>query len=213
MQSDPFGSPSKWQEGAGFGMGGHLRHGWLCADPDSRNRFSWRNSDRPVSAVAGVRVIYAGKCDACDHESSCRRRNLQWGHGRRRQGLARPAEAGRRDRNGFLLRRRFAVGCVLIAGPILTVLLHAHGASWATAAILFAVVTANFWFCALGSIYSVAPALHQRLALIQRIAAIQGIARVLGLALTVFTIPIAFMVLIPTVLAQAWASLRLDGCI
>jgi O-antigen/teichoic acid export membrane protein len=120
-----------------------------------------------------------------------------------------PQKLGSVISTGFSLRRRFAVACIFIAGPILMFLLHAHGASWATAAILFATVTANFWFCVLGSIYNVAPALHQRLAQVQRIAVIQGIARVFGLALTVIAIPTALMALVSTVATQAWASFRL----
>ena len=120
-----------------------------------------------------------------------------------------PAKLGSVIATGFSLRRWFAVGSVLIAGPVLVYLLRTHGASWSMSVILFAAVAANFWFCALGSIYNVAPALHQRLSLIQRIAAVQGIARVVGLALAVIAIPTALMALVPTIVAQAWASLRL----
>ena len=120
-----------------------------------------------------------------------------------------PRKLGSVIATGFSLRRRFAVGSIVIGGPILVYLLHSHGASWIKGGILFVGVAINFWFCALGSIYNVVPALHQRVSLIQRIATIQGIARVFGLALTVIAFPTALMALIPTAVAQAWASFRL----
>jgi O-antigen/teichoic acid export membrane protein len=120
-----------------------------------------------------------------------------------------PKKLGAAIATGFSLRRRFAVGSIVIGGPILVCLLHSHGASWTKGGILFVGVAINFWFCALGSIYSVVPALHQRVSLIQRIAAIQGIARIFGLVLTVIAFPTALMALIPTAVAQAWASFRL----
>lgn len=120
-----------------------------------------------------------------------------------------PVKLGSVIATGFSLRRWFAVGGVVIAGPVLLYLLHGHGATWPMAAILFATVAANFWFCALGSIYNVAPALHQRLSQIQRIAAVQGVARVAGLAVAVAAVPTAIVALVVTAAAQAWASFRL----
>ena len=110
---------------------------------------------------------------------------------------------------GLKLRRQFAGWSLAISIPVLVYLLRSHQASWLETAALVAVVSLSFSYVLLGSVYNVAPSLHQRLAETQRIGLVQNTGRLAGLAALVLAWPYAVTALLPSLASQAWASIQL----
>jgi hypothetical protein len=93
--------------------------------------------------------------------------------------------------------------------PIFTWQFRHHGASWATLGLALAGVMGQFWATLQGSLYTVAPNLHQRLRQTQRIAIEQNGARLAALAGALVVMPSTITAIFIAFLAQTWAAFRL----
>jgi O-antigen/teichoic acid export membrane protein len=110
---------------------------------------------------------------------------------------------------GLSLRRQLSLASMLIALPILGYLLHQHGAAGLEAALLIAVVLFGFALALSGTLWNVAPSLHQRIADISRIHLVQASLRGLAVIASIWALPAAAAVMAASSLAQLWANLRM----
>lgn len=110
---------------------------------------------------------------------------------------------------GFQLRRIFAVGSIIISGPIMLYLLHHHGASWWMAiAITFAIIPA-FYATLSGTLYEIVPKLHQSISKLQRIQVIASAIRAVIILTLLYFFPYTFLALLAYGISQIWANRKL----
>jgi hypothetical protein len=112
---------------------------------------------------------------------------------------------------GLALRRQFALVSCIISTPIMIYLLMNHGAGISEAVALTLVTLAAMWFGLVSSIWNIAPALHQQIAVTQKIGLAQNLFRVVGLALFIPFFSSAVVAVGIAAVAQGWASRRLRG--
>ncbi|OUJ71253.1 MATE family efflux transporter [Hymenobacter crusticola] len=110
---------------------------------------------------------------------------------------------------GLDLRRKFAIGSLLLAAPVLLYLLRSHGASWLTAGLIIVCLVPAFITALSGTLLEVAPKLRQDIAPLQKIQVGANLGRLSMLALTLFTFPLAFVAVLASGLSQIWANREL----
>lgn len=110
---------------------------------------------------------------------------------------------------GLDLRRKFAVGSLLIATPALIYLLRHHDASWTMSFLLVAALIPAFLTSLSGNLLEVAPRLHQDIVPLQKIQVGGNIGRLAMLCVTLFAFPWAFVAILAAGLPQIWANQRL----
>lgn len=129
------------------------------------------------------------------------------------------AEGGKRwqDRKGLgavlatgrALRWQFAFLSMLLWAPFFLWQFRAHGASWGVSACVFLLLACSFGAILLGSMYSVAPNLWQRLRDTQRIALEQVVGRLGALFVFLGAFPTAFVAVAVAFAGHIWSVLRL----
>jgi len=122
------------------------------------------------------------------------------------------AEGGKQWRNriwlgqvmatGRKLRFRFARIAAIVLIPIAAWLLVKHGASWTTAGLLILAIFANFIVTLNCGLYSIPPALHQRVFASIKISLLQCIIRLGLTAILLLAFPNPFVAIITAALAQ-----------
>ncbi len=110
---------------------------------------------------------------------------------------------------GLGLRRKFAVGSLLVAAPILLYLLRHHGASWPMAAMLVAALIPAFLTALSGNLLEIAPRLHQDITTLQKTQVATNFGRLAMLCLMLFAFPWAFVAVLAAGLPQIWGNWRL----
>jgi O-antigen/teichoic acid export membrane protein len=110
---------------------------------------------------------------------------------------------------GLDLRKKFAIGSLLIASPILLWLLRHHGASWLMAILLLLATIPTFLTGLSNTLLETAPKLQQDIAPLQKNQVGVNIGRLALLVLTIFIFPWAFVAILAAGLPQIWGNFRL----
>lgn len=109
---------------------------------------------------------------------------------------------------GLDLRRKFAIGSLLIAVPFLFYLLRHHDASWGMTILLILSIIPAFYTALSGTILQIAPKLNQDIVPLQKNGILSNAAR-LGLIFTLFIFPWAFIAVLSSGVAQLWTNQNL----
>jgi O-antigen/teichoic acid export membrane protein len=112
---------------------------------------------------------------------------------------------------GMNLRRKFAIGSLLISTPILFYLLQHHGASLMMSGLLVLSLVPAFLAALSNSILQVAPKLHQDIAPLQKNHLEANIGRLIMLFIGIFIFPFAYVAIIAAGLPQLWTNMRLKA--
>ncbi|MGY2134558.1 polysaccharide biosynthesis protein [Hymenobacter sp. HD11105] len=110
---------------------------------------------------------------------------------------------------GFHLRKRFAIGSLLIATPILVMLLRHHGSSWLMSGLIIAALVPAFITALSGTLFEVAPKLHQDISTLQKTQIVANVGRLTLLAVTIFSFPWAYLAILASSIPQIWANTKL----
>ena len=110
---------------------------------------------------------------------------------------------------GLDLRKKFAVGSLLVATPVLLYLLHHHGASWLMSALITVSLIPAFVTALSGGLLVVAPLLQQDIFPIQKNQINTNLGRLALLMLTLFFFPLTFLAVLAAGIPQIWANRRL----
>lgn len=120
-----------------------------------------------------------------------------------------PQKLGAVLATGLHLRKKFAVGSILVAAPVLFFLLKHHGASWLMAFLLMLSLIPAFLTSLSGTILEIAPKLRQDIVPLQKNQLEVNVGRFIILLLTLFAFPLAYIAIFSSSLPQIWANLRL----
>ena len=110
---------------------------------------------------------------------------------------------------GMELRKKFALGSLLIATPILLYLLQHHGASWLMAGLITLSLIPAFFANLSGKLLEIPLKLKQDIAPLQKIQVASNAGRLGLLGLTLFIYPFAGVAILCAGVAQVWANVRL----
>ncbi|MVT11719.1 MATE family efflux transporter [Chitinophaga tropicalis] len=110
---------------------------------------------------------------------------------------------------GMDLRRKFAVGSLLVSVPILLYLLMHHNASWLMATLIILSLIPTFFMALSGTLLQIAPKLRQDIAPLQKNQVLMNIMRLALLMLTIFVFPWAFVAILAGGLPQIWGNINL----
>jgi O-antigen/teichoic acid export membrane protein len=110
---------------------------------------------------------------------------------------------------GLDLRRKFAIGSLLVSVPILVYLLIHNGASWLTALLIAAALIPAFFASLSDSLLEIVPKLHQNILLLQKNQVSVGIGRLALTALTMFVFPWAFVAVLAAGIPRIWGNFQL----
>lgn len=94
---------------------------------------------------------------------------------------------------GLDLRKKFAIGSLLVSVPILFYLLVHNGASWLTSLLIALALIPAFYAALSDSLLEIVPKLHQTILPLQKNQVGVGLGRLLLTALTMFVFPWAFI--------------------
>jgi O-antigen/teichoic acid export membrane protein len=110
---------------------------------------------------------------------------------------------------GLHLRKKFAIGSLLVATPAMIYLLRHHGASWMWALGIFASLVPAFLAALSDSILELAPKLHQDIVPLQRNQIAAAIARLCLTVISIIGLPFAAAGILAAGISRAWANIRL----
>lgn len=112
---------------------------------------------------------------------------------------------------GLDLRKKFAAISLLVFLPVLLYLLHYHGASWLTAALIGVSIIPAFFTALSGTLFSIVPRLAQHILPVQKVELGASVGRLALLALSIFFFPLAFVAIFAAGLPQFWSNFRLKN--
>ncbi len=107
---------------------------------------------------------------------------------------------------GLDLRRKFAVGSLLVAVPVLLYLLRHHDASWLMSIIIVISLIPTFFTALSGTLLQLAPQLHQNISSLQHISVASNAFRLILTSITLFAFPWAFIAILAAGIPQVWAN-------
>lgn len=110
---------------------------------------------------------------------------------------------------GIYLRKKFAIGSLLIATPVLLFLLQHHGASWQMSMLVTLSLIPAFFTALSGQLLEIAPKLRQDIVPLQKIQIEANLGRLTLLGLSIFVFPWAFVAVLAAGLPQFWANMQL----
>lgn len=110
---------------------------------------------------------------------------------------------------GLDLRRKFAMGSLVVSTPILVYLLIANGASWIASLLIVASLIPAFYAALSDSLLEIAPKLHQTILPLQKIEVTVGIGRMLLSGLTLFLFPYTFVAILASGIPRIYGNLKL----
>ncbi|MGE5944864.1 MAG: lipopolysaccharide biosynthesis protein [Flavobacteriales bacterium] len=120
-----------------------------------------------------------------------------------------PNKLGTVFSTGYNLRKKFAIGSLLVAMPILIYLLNYHGASWIMAFIITLALVPAFITNLSNQLLVIIPKLNQDIYPLQKIEIGVNIARLAFLMLFVFVFPFAFIAVLAAGIPQIWGNKKL----
>ncbi|UOR04478.1 polysaccharide biosynthesis protein [Hymenobacter aerilatus] len=110
---------------------------------------------------------------------------------------------------GMDLRRKFAIISLLVATPALIYLLRHQNASWLLTILLTLSLIPAFFTALSGTLWEIAPKLHQRIGLLQSIQVGASIGRLILLGASLFLFPWSYIAVLAAGIPQIWANFRL----
>jgi len=120
-----------------------------------------------------------------------------------------PVKLGSVISTGLYLRKRFAIGSLLISAPVLMYLLIHHDASVLTASLITLALIPAFLLALSGTLYEVVPKIKQDIAPLQKIQVISNGLRLASIGAIILVLPWAFVVIFVSGLSQIWANIKL----
>lgn len=110
---------------------------------------------------------------------------------------------------GMDLRRKFAVGSMLVSVPVLLYLMRHHNASWLMSVLIILSLIPSFFMALSGTLLQIAPKLKQDIAPLQKNAVVLNVGRLVLLSLTIFIFPWAFVAILAAGIPQIWGNFNL----
>ncbi|WP_243409659.1 MATE family efflux transporter [Pontibacter virosus] len=110
---------------------------------------------------------------------------------------------------GYDLRKKFAIGSLLIAVPVLLYLLRHHQASWLMSCLVVLSLIPAFFTALSGNLLAVGPVLHQAILPLKKNEIIASAARLVLLVVTLFIFPWAFVAVLIAGIPQVWVNIRI----
>jgi O-antigen/teichoic acid export membrane protein len=110
---------------------------------------------------------------------------------------------------GLDLRRKFAIGSLLVSVPILFYLLVYNNASWLTAVLITASLIPAFYAALSDSLLEIVPKLHQSILPLQKNQLSVSLGRLVLSGLGMFIFPWAFMAVLAAGLPRIWGNFQL----
>jgi O-antigen/teichoic acid export membrane protein len=110
---------------------------------------------------------------------------------------------------GLDLRRKFAIGSLLIAIPILIYLLSTHGAGWLTITLIILSLVPAFFAALSDSVLEIVPKLHQDIIILQKNQLAVSVARLILSGLFLFIFPFTFIALIAAGIPRIYGNIKL----
>jgi O-antigen/teichoic acid export membrane protein len=110
---------------------------------------------------------------------------------------------------GMSLRKKFAIGSLLIAIPALFFLLRLHHASLLVTVLIIASLVPAFWAALSDSLLEIAPKLNQNIIVLQRNQVAVSIGRLIIITGTLFIFPWTFIAILGNGLPRIWGNLKL----
>lgn len=110
---------------------------------------------------------------------------------------------------GLNLRKKFALGSLLVALPILFYLLNHHNASFLTSFLIIGSLIPAFYSALSDTLLEVAPKLHQDITPLQKNQVMAGLGRFVLIGITIFFFPWAFIAILGFGIPRVFANLQL----
>jgi len=110
---------------------------------------------------------------------------------------------------GLDLRRKFALGSLVVSTPILVYLLITNGASWITSLLIVGSLIPAFYAALSDSLLEIAPKLHQSILPLQKIEVSVGIGRLFLSGLTLFLFPYTFVAILASGIPRIYGNINL----
>jgi O-antigen/teichoic acid export membrane protein len=110
---------------------------------------------------------------------------------------------------GLVLRKKFAIGSLLISIPILFYLLMHNGASVLMASLIAIALIPAFFAALSDSLLSIVPKLHQTILPLQKNQLAVGLGRLLLSAISMFVFPWAFVAVLAAGIPRIWGNFQL----
>jgi O-antigen/teichoic acid export membrane protein len=110
---------------------------------------------------------------------------------------------------GLDLRKKFAIGSLLVSIPILFYLLLHNNASWLTALLITASLVPAFYAALSDSLLEIVPKLHQSILPLQKNQIMVGIGRLLLSGVMMFIFPWAFLAIIANGIPRVYGNIKL----
>ena len=110
---------------------------------------------------------------------------------------------------GLDLRRKFAIGSLIVSTPILLYLLLHNGASWLTAVLIVLSLIPAFYAALSDSLLEIVPKLHQSILPLQKNQITVGVGRLFLSALTLFIFPWTFVAILAGGIPRIYGNIKL----
>ncbi len=110
---------------------------------------------------------------------------------------------------GLDLRRKFAIGSLVVATPILIYLLFHNGASWFTTILIVLSLIPAFFAALSDTLLEIVPKLHQDILPLQKNQVAVGLGRLLLTTLTIFIFPWAFIAILASGIPRILGNIKL----
>ncbi len=110
---------------------------------------------------------------------------------------------------GLELRRKFAIGSLIISTPILYYLLLHNGAGWMMAVLIVASLIPAFYAALSDSLLEIVPKLHQAILPLQKNQLNVGIGRLFLSAITLFAFPWTFVAILAGSFPRMYGNIKL----
>src|SRR5450432_1716731 len=110
---------------------------------------------------------------------------------------------------GLDLRKKFAIGSLVIATPALLYLLRHHGASWLMSVLIIVSLIPAFFTGLSGTLLEIVFKLRQNIVPLQKIQVMNNAGRLALLCATLLIFPWTFVALLAAGIPQIWANMRL----
>lgn len=110
---------------------------------------------------------------------------------------------------GLKMRRKFAIGSLIFAIPILTYLLLINGANWLITILIVASLIPAFFAALSDSLLEIFPKLHQDILPLQKNQVSVGIWRLILTGLTIFIFPFSFIAILAGGIPRIYGNIKL----
>lgn len=110
---------------------------------------------------------------------------------------------------GLELRKKFAIGSLVVAIPILVYLLVQNGSSWLTAFLIVVSLIPAFFAALSDSLLEISPKLHQEILPLQKNQVYVGLGRLALTAFTIFIFPFTYIAILASGIPRILGNIQL----